>query len=131
MSDSRFSGTPGTGAPSSADPYGFFAQPTQQPDGGFAQQGAPSSGTATPFGAPSGAPFGAPVAPFGSPPPYAAPYSTTRPGPSGRHGARVAGLVVVALVVLAGAWYGWRVWEHHQPVHVPTMLGGLPAASDP
>src|SRR5439155_16784649 len=44
---------------------------------------------------------------------------------------RPVGLVVLALLLVAGGWYGWRVWQHNQPVHVPATLAGLPQSSDP
>jgi len=111
MSDTRFGGPAATGP---GDPYGFFAPPA-----------AASAAQAAPFGTPAATPFGtsSPYAtnPYGSP--------TARPA-ARRRLAPVAGVFLVLLVAVGG-WYGWRVWQHNQPVHVPATLGGLPQATDP
>jgi hypothetical protein len=129
--DDRFSMPGPTAPPGGGDFFGSTA-PTGAPTPTYAASPAP------PYGAPSAQAYGppAPAPQYGAPPAgpafgqpvFGAPYtSAPLPQASPNKGSKqVVGGVVALVVVLVASFYGWNIWKQHQPIHVPTTLGGQP-----
>ncbi len=131
MSDDRFSSAP---APSGDNRFGYFAAPGATTGSPFG--GPPAAPAASPFGGPPAEPAqpGAPLPVPPGPATFGSPYAATPPAPAPkRRGFRLRPVIlgVVALVLLGGAFQGYRSWKQNQPITMPTTLAGLPRATDP